>query len=189
MRLRPTFERLPIKGYQDNVIADAVTSYYDGKLVEVGTAVETLYLKLNPDTCPESFLDWLGFMVGMVPPYYDYQWSVAVKRRAVKSANAIFRLRGTVAGVQKALDIHAFDYTLYTSNDLKLAFTFGASTSKFGQKSNKARMVLPLRYQRQGYEFAEAQRVTDNYSAVVNPITPCYDRFYIGFSVFDDPLF
>lgn len=189
MRLRPTFERLPVKGYQDNVIADAVTSYYDERLVASGMLLQELHLKLNPDTCPENFLDWLAFMVGMVKPYYDSTWTVAVKRKAVKSANDIFKLRGTVNGVKKALDIHSLDYTLYTSNDLKLAFTFGASTSVFGNKSGTARIVLPLQYSRGGYEFIEAQKVADNYSAITNPISPCYDRFYLGFSVFDDPIF
>lgn len=188
MRTRPVFERLPVKGYQDNVIADAVTSYYDEKLVGVGTFIENLHLSLNPDTCPESYLDWLAFMVGMTSPYYDNQWLVPVKRKAVKAANDIFRLRGTLPGIKKALDIHSFEYILYNSNDLILPFTFGVN-NVFGKKSDSTRIVMPLKYSRQGYEFTEAQKVADNYSAIVNPISPCYDRFYLGFSVFDDPLF
>lgn len=189
MRTRPVFDRLPVKGYQDNVIVDAVTSYYDERLVASGMLVQELHLKLNPDTCPPEFLDWLAFMVGMVQPYYSNQWTTAVKRMAVRSANDIFKLRGTLPGIRKALDIHAFDYTIYTSNDLKLAFTFGTSTSVFGKRSGTPRVVLPLKYARNGYEFAEAQKVADNYSPVVNPIAPCYDRFYLGFSVFNDPVF
>lgn len=189
MRQRPTFERLPVRGYQDNPVADALTQYYDEKLVAVGTQVENLYLNLNPDSCPESFLDWLAFMVGMVTPYYDVAWSISVKRKAVKSANDIFMLRGTLPGVKKALNIHNFDYTLYTSDDLKLAFVFGGDTSKFGKRSETTRIVLPLKYNRNGYEFNEANRVSENYTSVANPVLPCYDKFYIGFSVFDDPLF
>lgn len=189
MRTRPVFERLPVNGYQNNAIADAVTSYYDEKLVATGTLVEGLHLRLNPDTCPDTYLEWLAFMVGMVAPYYNNQWSVAVKRKAVKSANDIFRLRGTTPGILKALDIHSFEYSLYTSNDLKLPFVFGNNTSRFGKRSDAARIVLPLKYTRSGYEFTEAQKVADNYSAIVNPVAPCYDRFYIGFSFFDDPVF
>lgn len=188
MRQRPVFERLPVRGYQDNTTADALTQYYDEKLVKVGRDIENLHLRLNPDTCTPDTLDWLAYMVGMVQPYYSSSWSVPVKRKAIQWANTIFRLRGTTPGISKALSIHGFDYSIRTTDDLKLPFTFGASTSKFGTKSSTAFITMPLTYTRNGYEFKEANRVVDNYSSVVNPLRPCYDRFYIGFSVFDDPL-
>lgn len=189
MRKRPVFERLPVRGYQDNPIADALTQYYDEKLVKVGTDIENLHTRLNPETCSPDTLDWLAYMVGMVQPYYSTGWEVPVKRKAVAWANTIFRQRGTIPGITKALTIHGFDFAIRTSDDLKLPFVFGNSTSKFGKKSNTAYITLPLVYPRGGYEFKEAKRVVDNYSAVVNPLRPCYDKFYIGFSVFDDPLF
>jgi phage tail-like protein len=188
MRKRPVFERLPVRGYQDNTTADALTQYYDEKLVKVGTDIENLHLLLNPDTCPPQYLDWLAYMVGMVQPYYDKGWALPVKRKAVKWANTIFRLRGTSPGISQALSIHGFTYAIRLTDDLKLPFTFGTSTSRFGVKSSTAYITMPLTYPRNGYEFKEANRVVDNYSSVVNPLRPCYERFYFGFSVFNDPL-
>ena len=50
MELRPTFNRLPVTGYQDNPIADALTQFYDSKLVSVGLQVQNLHTLFNPLT-------------------------------------------------------------------------------------------------------------------------------------------
>lgn len=187
LQLRPVFNRLPVIGYQDNPIADALTSYYDERLVTVGNLAQDLHLNLNPATCPETYLDWLGFMVGMVQPYYNQGWKVPVKRLAVANANEIFKLRGTLPGINKALGIHGFEYLLFNTTDLKLPFTFGVG-NVFGRKSDSTRVLLPLKYARNGYEFKEAQNAANLYSSVVSPLTVCYDKFYIGFSFLGDPL-
>jgi phage tail-like protein len=189
MARRPVFDKLPVRGYQDNVTVDALLQFYEEKLVATGNAVQGLHLNLNPTTCPANYLDWLAFMVGMVPPYYSYGWKEAVKRKAIVAANDVFKYRGTEKALRMALDVHSFTYGLYTSDDLKLPFVFGNTTSRFGKKSSTAYVQLPLKYTRNGYEFRETQKALDNYSAVATPVISCYDKFYIGFSVFGDPLF
>ena len=185
---RPVFNRLPIRGYQDNPVADALTSFYDEKLVAVGSQVEQLHTKLDPVVAPSSYLNWLAFLVGMVHPYYSVSWADSVKRLAIANANSIFSNRGTLAGLGLAMSIHGFEYSLYTSDDLRLAFTFTATT-KFGIIFQTAFIRLPLRYARGSYEFVEATKAVTNYTAIVTPTRVVYDAFYLGFSVFDDPLF
>ena len=185
---RPVFNRLPVRGYQDNIVADALTQYYDEKLVAVGTQIEQIHTNLDPNTAPSSYLDWLAFLVGMVHPYYSIKWSDATKRKAIAGANEIFSNRGTVAGLSLALDVHGFQYSVYTSDDLRLPFTFSAST-KFGLTSSTAYIRLPLEYERSGYQFVEASKAVVNYTAIVTPTRVCYNAFYLGFSVFGDPLF
>lgn len=189
MRERPVFERLPVRNYQDNPVVDSLLSYFDEKLVSTGTQAQDLYLKLNPVTCPPEYLDWLAFMVGMIPPQYDYKWTDSVKRLAVAKANDIFMMRGTADGIKKALDIHGFEYYLYTSDDIKLPFTFNGISNKFGKKNSTAYILMPIKYPRNGYEYREANRVVDNYSAMMTPLRTCYDKFYLDFSVFDDVIF
>jgi phage tail-like protein len=187
---RPVFNRLPIRGFQDNPIADALTSFYDEKLVSTGTMVQDFHLTLDPLTANPDRLDWLASLVGLVDPYYDTSWAVSVKRKAIANANDIFKYRGTKIGMKKALDIHSFTYGLFTTSDLTLPFTFAAdgSTNKFGETSQGAFITLPLQYPRNGYEFREARRVISNYTATSTPILSCYDKFYIGFSSIGDPL-
>ena len=185
---RPVFNRLPIRGYQDNPIADALTQHYDEKLVAVGSQIEQLYTKLDPVVAPSSYLDWLAFLVGMVHPYYSVNWADSVKRLAIANANSIFSNRGTIAGLNLAMSIHGFYNSLYTSDDLRLPFTFTPAT-KFGIIFQTAFIRLPLRYERGGYEFTEAAKAVTNYTAIVTPTRVTYDAFYLGFSIFDDPLF
>jgi phage tail-like protein len=189
-QLRPVFNRLPIRGYQDNPIADALTSFYDEKLVATGKLVEDFHLSLDPLTTSIDKLDWLASLVGMVAPYYDTGWAVPVKRKAIASANYIFQYRGTKLGLQKALAIHGFTYSIFTSKDLTLPFTFAAdgSTNTFGVTSQGAFVTLPIAYPRNGYEFREARRAISMYTAVSTPILACYDKFYLGFSSIGDPL-
>lgn len=185
---RPVFNRLPVRGYQDNPIADALTSFYDQKLVDVGTAVEQLHTKLDPTTTDSKYLDWLAFLVGMVEPYYSPQWSDPVKRLAIANANEIFRNRGTFKGLQLALSIHEFGYDIYSSDDLRLSFIFDNNT-RFGLVSQTVYVRLPLSYARNSYAFMEAQKAVKNYTAIATPTRVSYEKFYLGFSVFDDPLF
>ena len=185
---RPVFNRLPIRGYQDNPIADALTQFYDAKVVAVGTQIEQLHTSLDPATAPASYLDWIAFLVGMVHPYYSLKWSDSVKRKAIAGASAIFSNRGTLKGLSLAMDIHDIQYSIYTSDDLRLPFTFTATT-RFGLISQTVYVRLPLAYQRNGSQFLEATRAVRNYTAIVTPVLATYDAFYLDFSVFGDPLF
>ena len=185
---RPVFSRLPVRGYQDNPVADALTRHYDEKLVEVGSAVESLHTRLDPLTTEPKYLDWLAFLVGMVEPYYSPRWPIAVKRKAIANANYIFSNRGTFNGLDAALHIHDFDYSIYSSDDLRFSFILSDST-RFGLSSQTVFIRLPLEYARTSYPFLETQRAIRNYTAIVTPVKACYEKFYLGFSQFSDPLF
>jgi hypothetical protein len=124
----------------------------------------------------------------MVEPYYSPAWSEEVKRQSIAKANEIFSYRGTLKSLETALKIHGFEYEIYSSSDLKLPFIFTADT-KFGLTSQTVYVRLPLKYSRSSYPFMEARRAVRNYTAIVTPTEVCYDRFYLGFSQFGDPLF
>lgn len=183
---RPVFNRLPVRGYQDNPVADALTRFYDEKLVAVGTQVEQLHTKLDPTSAPSIYLDWLAFLVGLVHPYYSVTWSDSVKRLAITNANEIFSNRGTAGGLALAMNIHGFEYVLAISEDLILPFTFAAST-KFGRIATF--VILPLKYERKGSQFREAELAVENYTSIITTTHVCYDAFYLGFSVCSDPIF
>jgi phage tail-like protein len=50
-----------------------------------------------------DFLDWLGSWIGIA---LDRHWSVARRRRLVKEAPALFRMRGTVEGLVRFVQIY-----------------------------------------------------------------------------------
>jgi phage tail-like protein len=189
MNTRPVFSRLPQRGYQDNQIADALTDFYDSKLTSVGLQVQSLHTLLDPATAPVEYLDFIAYLVGMVDPYYSVGWAVSVKRKAIAKANDIFSYRGTTKALSDAISIHDFTYDIFSSTDLRFTFTFDGSNTRFGSTTDKVFVRLPLKYTRKGYEFREAQRAVTNYTALVTPTLPCYDKFYFDYSVFGDPLF
>jgi phage tail-like protein len=57
---------------------------------------------LNPDVTPESNLPWLAELLGQSPPEH---WPAMRRRRFISHTGALQRWRGTLAGVQLALDI------------------------------------------------------------------------------------
>lgn len=189
VQLRPTFNRLPVIGYQDNPIADALTQFYDEKLVAVGSQIQSFHTLLDPVTCPTKYLDYLAYLVGMVDPYYDTRWSERVKRLMIARANDLFRMRGTKLGLSLALDIQLIPYTYYNSSNLVLSFTF-ATTTKFGLDSQIVFVVItnPIVNTRLSEIWVEATRAVTNYTAIAAPVQVAYDHFYLGYSVFGDPF-
>lgn len=188
-QLRPTFNRLPIAGYQDNPLADALTQFYDEKLVAVGTQVQNFHALLDPLTCPVGYLDYLAYLVGMVYPYYDTTWSAGVKQQMILNANKLFWSRGTKDCLRLALEIQGVPYGFYNSTNLILSFTFTSDT-KFGLDSQLVFVTIPTPglYPRNSREWLEATRAIQNYTAIAAPVQLAYDHFYLGYSTFGDPF-
>ena len=183
---RPVFHRLPIRNFQDNPLVDAVTIGYDEKLTATGLLTANLWRQLDPLITPSKYLDWLASLIGMVDPYYDIGWADVVKRRAIISAQKIFSYRGTLIGLRAALDIHGFEYSIYSGSVLTLPFMFDA---KFGSFSSSVFVRVPLKYPRFGPECREIMRAIDCYVPMTSKVQVCYDQFYLDFSVFGDPVF
>lgn len=186
---RPTFNRLPVKGYQDNTVANALTQFYDEKLVAVGTQVQNFHTLLDPATCPVSYLDYLAYLVGMVDPYYDSRWSVPIKREMIQSALTLFRTRGTKACLTLALDIQSVPYKYYNSSNLVFSFVFTTDT-KFGLDSQVVFVTLtdPQVNTRTGNNWLEVARAVRNYTAIAAPVQLTYDHFYLGYSALGEPF-
>jgi hypothetical protein len=71
---RPVFDRLPDRGYRDNVVADALTRPYDDKLKAVADRLEKLWSKLTLNYPVESFKDTIeppGVRLTKVDHYVD----------------------------------------------------------------------------------------------------------------------
>jgi len=51
----------------------------------------------------DDFLDWLGGWIGLA---LDRSWSVTRRRRLVREAPALFRMRGTIAGLKRHVAIY-----------------------------------------------------------------------------------
>lgn len=183
---RPVFYDLPQKGYQDNPTVDWLTRWYDQKLVQVATLMETLWQYLEPEEAPESYLDYLAFLCGLSGTYWDTKWQPDVKRQLIKHAHKLWSSRGTLGAIQKVLEIHNIEHTIWSSGSLRLPFEL---PRMFGRDDLRIWVRLPLPYQRQSWQFKESQRTLRNYAPTIVQTGVCFNRFYLGFSVLGDPLF
>jgi phage tail-like protein len=183
---RPVFYDLPQKGYQDNPVVDWLTLWYDEKIVQSATTLESFWQNLDPAIAPESYLDYLAFLCGLSGNYWDVKWSVDVKRLLIALAHSLWSSRGTLRAIRQVLDIHSLEYTIWTNGALRLSFTLPAT---FGKDDLRLWVRMPLKYQRSTPQFKEAQRTLRNYAPAIVKSGVCFNRFYLGFSVLNDPLF
>ena len=115
---RPIYSRLPgVNGqYQDEVpgtIADWLTAHSDLTLVQTQAKILDLPRQLNPDTCDESFLDFLAILNGFTGPYWDTKWTIAQKRAILTESNWIWENKGSRIILAYLLAVFAIESTIW----------------------------------------------------------------------------
>lgn len=75
---------------------------FEGVLTPLEGRVAAAETLLNPDVTPAAQLPWLAELLGQSPPAH---WPLSRQRRYVREVGALQRRRGTLAGLQLALDI------------------------------------------------------------------------------------
>jgi phage tail-like protein len=71
-------------------------------LSEWGATADRRHRLLDPRIAPAEALGWLGGLVGLA---MDPCWPEAARRRMVQAASALFRIRGTVPGLRRMIEI------------------------------------------------------------------------------------
>jgi Phage tail protein (Tail_P2_I) len=108
---RPVYDRLPGDrgAYQVNDPTNWITKYWDDFLVYQKTQVDLLLTQnLNPETCDEEFLDYLGFISGFTKDTWDRNWPPSAKRKLIKEAYTLIWLNpGSINSI--SFIISAFD--------------------------------------------------------------------------------
>ncbi len=73
----------------------------------VFTGIEDRYeefsRELNPDGAPREVIDWLACLIDLA---FDPSWPLARRRALVAAAIELYRLRGTVEGIKRYLEIY-----------------------------------------------------------------------------------
>lgn len=184
---RPVYGRLPEKGYQDNLIADSLTAWVDGRLSETKGTLEAWPLEVSPDTAKDSSLDYLGWLFGFSGSFWDTSWGPEVKRELIRLSHSfIWPMRGTLAVIRKVLDLHGISYDVWRPGVSTLPF---AMPRIFGGGGLRFFVRLPITYIRGGQDWREAERTLRNYAPAVVETKVTYQRFYMGFSKIGDPMF
>ena len=73
----------------------------------VFTRIEDRYARfsreLNPDAAPRDVIDWLAALIDLA---FDPSWPVERRRALVAEAMSLYRTRGTVAGIERYVEIY-----------------------------------------------------------------------------------
>jgi phage tail-like protein len=92
---RPIGPLLPAL-FQEDELCQRLTSAFDVALAPVFTTLDCFESYLNPRLAPADFVDWLAGWVGVE---IDETWTLERRRQLVEDAVALYRVRGTAAGL------------------------------------------------------------------------------------------
>lgn len=186
----PILGRLPgINGkYSDNDVAKYLTAYWDELLVQTKGKVDDLYRQLDPLTCDEEWLDFLGFISGFSEGYSLSNYPVEAKRLMISRAfDLIWPNKGSKAVLEFILDALEINHSLWAGENFLAGITELPAT--LGGNEWRYYIRLPLIYLPNSDEFLRVELVKDLYGPVYADGGVCYDQFYAGFSRAGDPTF
>jgi phage tail-like protein len=144
--------------YRENPEAEDFTgrflSLFDASIADLDRAIERAPALLDPSGVPDEVLPWLG---GFLDIAFDRAWEPERRRRILKAAPELYRLRGTIAGLIKAVEL-VFDVTpvieelpaarswgaLGKQSRLREARLFGKARARF-KLGSSALSTAPLR--------------------------------------------
>lgn len=98
---------LPKLYSRDDRVHDYMRRYLalpEAILTEFDISSLTRQVMLDPHSCREEWLSWLAGFLGMS---FDERFTPATRRQLIEEAAWLFRFRGTVAGLERFLQIYA----------------------------------------------------------------------------------
>ena len=84
---------------------------------EIEDRLDVIHTYFDPYECPEEFLPWLAGWTAMV---VEEDWPIAKKRRLIKKAIELYKIRGTVKGVKLFISL----FTDHEPNIIENAWPF-----------------------------------------------------------------
>jgi phage tail P2-like protein len=195
---RPIFRRLPQYGWQDNEIADAITSAYDQILMELQQEILNFPTNfIDPDTARADALDWLAQLCGYTGEYWDASWTESVKRQLIKDHQMVWANKGTQYLLEYLLNLFGLSDT-----KIRVRGAWRAGVNKPGDAIGGELLhysvvigsPTSVGYQRGGAEWRLIDRLRRLYMPAWCDSIPegnrylHYHRFRAGRSAAGDPL-
>lgn len=89
-------------GDGDRTFFEHFVDSFDAVLAPIHSTVEDLDLYVDPELCPPDFLPWLADWFGVT---LNQRWSLERRREFVRQAAAVYRARGTLGGLRRAIEL------------------------------------------------------------------------------------
>jgi phage tail-like protein len=100
---RPIGFELPA-AFQEDDFCLRMMSAFDEVLAPIFTTLDCFETYLDPTLAPDDFVDWLASWVGVD---IDETWTQERRRRLILDAVALYRIRGTAAGLAAHVNLYA----------------------------------------------------------------------------------
>jgi phage tail-like protein len=100
---RPIGAELPA-AFQEDEFCQRMMTAFDDELAPVFTTLDCLDSYLDPQLAPPDFVDWLASWVGVE---IDETWTLERRRRLIRDAVVLYRIRGTAAGLAAHISLYA----------------------------------------------------------------------------------
>jgi phage tail-like protein len=89
---------------QEDDFCQRMMSAFDEVLAPLFTTLDCFECYLDPKLAPDDFVDWLASWVGVD---IDETWTLERRRRLILEAVALYRIRGTAAGLAAHVNLYA----------------------------------------------------------------------------------
>jgi phage tail-like protein len=100
---RALVEQLPA-ALQEDDFCTRMTSAFDEVLAPIFNVLDCFPSYLDPQLAPQDFVEWLASWVGVD---IDETWTLERRRRLIQDAVALYRVRGTAAGLSAHVRLYA----------------------------------------------------------------------------------
>jgi len=100
---RPLIEQLPAM-FQEDAFCQRLMSAFDDVLAPIFSTLDCWDSYLDAQLAPDDFVDWLASWVGVE---VDETWPLERRRQLVEGAVALYRIRGTAAGLAAHVRLYA----------------------------------------------------------------------------------
>jgi phage tail-like protein len=100
---RPIGTELPA-AFQEDEFCQRMMEAFDEIVAPLFTTLDCLDSYLDPKLAPHDFVDWLASWVGVD---IDETWTLERRRRLILDAVALYRIRGTAAGLAAHVNLYA----------------------------------------------------------------------------------
>jgi phage tail-like protein len=89
--------------FQDDPFIQRWCEGLDDVLAPVPMTLDNLWAYLDPDLCPEDFVDFLASWLGILP---DQNWSVERRRTLVRNATGVGTFLGTASALADLIELY-----------------------------------------------------------------------------------
>ncbi len=100
---RPIGTELPA-AFQEDEFCQRMMAAFDEIVAPLFSTLDCLDSYLDPKLAPHDFVDWLASWVGVD---IDETWTLERRRRLILDAVALYRIRGTAAGLAAHVNLYA----------------------------------------------------------------------------------